>query len=148
MTPRGAGAIDEQSLDVVVVDDEIAIAELLVELLSQEGYRAAWAPTAHDGLRAVAQRPPRLIVTDVMLPGMSGPALLERVDELGLDAAPRRILMSAAPPPPTTPGDVPFIRKPFELDYVLEVIRAELAKASDAVGRIIPTPGTFCPSRG
>ena len=143
MRPLGeARIIDQQALDIVVVDDEVAIAELLVELLGQEGYRAVWAPTAHAGLREVARGSPRLILTDVMLPGMSGPALLECVDGMDLDVAPRSILMSAAPPPASAPADVPFVRKPFDLDDLLGVVRVELAKATDAVARIIHQPGS------
>ena len=118
------------TLDILVVDDEIAIGDLLVDLLGQEGYRVAWAPTAFDGLRLVAQLRPRVVLSDVMLPGLSGAELAARIAGHG----PRCVLMSAAPRPPEVPDHVPFLRKPFDVGFILDVIAAELARATIAAG--------------
>jgi CheY-like chemotaxis protein len=120
--------VDESKLDVCVVDDETAIAEVLVDALNQEGYRAAWVATAYDALRQAAERQPRVVLSDVMLPGMDGIELIERIEASGARPRPRCILMSAAPPPRDAPRDVPFLQKPFELDSILDVIRDELAR--------------------
>ncbi|CAN5278194.1 response regulator transcription factor [soil metagenome] len=58
--------------DILVVEDEEAIAEAVSARLLNEGYRVR---TVHDGLQAlqaVAQQRPDLVVLDLMLPGMDG----------------------------------------------------------------------------
>ncbi len=129
MRSRGP-VIASKKLDILVVDDESQIGELLLEVLSQEGYRTAWYANAYDGLRQLARKNPRLVLADVMLPCMDGVELVKRAGEAGTCPMPRFVLMSAAPRPPGAPRDVPFLRKPFDLDSALGVIRAELAKAS------------------
>ena len=64
---------------VLVVDDEPDIVALVVFHLAKAGYRVA---TASSGLEAIAvaqQERPALIVLDLMLPGLSGFDVLERL---------------------------------------------------------------------
>ena len=57
---------------VLVVDDESAIAETVAAILSRNGYMAMTAYDASEALETALLTPPELLVTDVMLPGMSG----------------------------------------------------------------------------
>ena len=57
---------------VLVVDDESAIADTLSEILSLSGYAAMPAYDAEEALETALLMPPELLITDVMLPGMSG----------------------------------------------------------------------------
>lgn len=57
---------------VLVVDDESIIAETLSEILSRAGYKAMTAYDANAALEIALLTPPELLVTDVVLPGMSG----------------------------------------------------------------------------
>lgn len=57
---------------VLVVDDESAIADTLTEILSRNGYAAAAAYDANEALETALLTPPELLITDVVLPGMSG----------------------------------------------------------------------------
>ncbi len=57
---------------VLVVDDESAIADTLTEILSRSGYAAMAAYDANDALESALLAPPELLITDVVLPGMSG----------------------------------------------------------------------------
>lgn len=57
---------------VLVVDDESAIADTLTEILSRSGYAAVAAYDANDALETALLTPPELLITDVVLPGMSG----------------------------------------------------------------------------
>ncbi len=59
-------------IPVLVVDDEVRLAQLVAEYLRKEGYEAT---VAHDGPSALEQAKairPEVIVLDVMLPGMDG----------------------------------------------------------------------------
>jgi CheY-like chemotaxis protein len=57
---------------VLVVDDESAIADTLSEILTLSGYAAIPAYDGEEALERALTTPPELLITDVMLPGMSG----------------------------------------------------------------------------
>jgi DNA-binding response OmpR family regulator len=57
---------------VLVVDDESAIADTITEILSRSGYAAMAAYDGNDALETALLTPPELLITDVMLPGMTG----------------------------------------------------------------------------
>jgi DNA-binding NtrC family response regulator len=66
---------------ILVVDDEASARSGLAKLLEQEGYEV---DTAADGLLAlelVAEKAPRLIVTDLKMPNMDGMELVAKVRE-------------------------------------------------------------------
>lgn len=64
---------------VVVVDDEAPIAELVEMYLRREGFRVVTAATGEQGLRAVHDHRPRLVVLDVGLPDVDGLEVCRRV---------------------------------------------------------------------
>jgi CheY-like chemotaxis protein len=57
---------------VLVVDDESAIADTLAEILTLNGYAAMPVYDGEEALETALLMPPELLITDVMLPGMSG----------------------------------------------------------------------------
>ena len=57
---------------VLVVDDESAIADTLAEILALSGYAAMPVYDGEEALETALLMPPELLITDVMLPGMSG----------------------------------------------------------------------------
>ena len=61
--------MDEGQGTIVVVEDDHNIADLLELYLRREGYRVVQAETGADGLAAVRDQRPRLVVLDIGLPG-------------------------------------------------------------------------------
>jgi CheY-like chemotaxis protein len=57
---------------VLVVDDESAIADTLSQILTLSGYAAMPVYDGEEALETALLMPPELLITDVMLPGMSG----------------------------------------------------------------------------
>jgi DNA-binding response OmpR family regulator len=57
---------------VMVVDDESSIADTLAEILSRSGYAAVTAYDGDGALETALLMPPEMLITDVVLPGMSG----------------------------------------------------------------------------
>jgi DNA-binding response OmpR family regulator len=57
------------ALPVVLVEDDVHIADLVSLYLDQSGFRVYRADNGADGLRTVADRNPRLVILDVGLPG-------------------------------------------------------------------------------
>jgi len=73
MTPAAGGE------RVLVVDDEPDIVALVAYHLAKAGYRVSTAATGPDALLAAREERPALIVLDLMLPGMSGFDVLEKL---------------------------------------------------------------------
>ena len=62
---------------VLVVDDEALIAMALEAALEDAGYRVATAANGRQGLERLAEAPrPDLVLLDMMMPVMNGPAML------------------------------------------------------------------------
>ncbi|MBF6614611.1 MAG: response regulator, partial [Chloroflexi bacterium] len=57
---------------ILVVDDDPRITDLLRRVLAYEGYSVAIAADGNEALNRTLERPPDLIVLDIMLPGMNG----------------------------------------------------------------------------
>jgi DNA-binding NtrC family response regulator len=55
---------------ILIVDDEIAIRELLVDFLHSRGFDVEEASTTAAGLEAVRSRPPSVVLLDLHLPGV------------------------------------------------------------------------------
>jgi two-component system alkaline phosphatase synthesis response regulator PhoP len=64
---------------ILVVEDEEDIRELLKYNLEKEGYQVFAAATGEEGLRAVRDRRPDLILLDLMLPGLDGLEVCRRI---------------------------------------------------------------------
>ena len=61
-----------EQLDVLVIDDDANICQLLRLYLEKEGYKVECAYQGTQGLEVFNARNPRLLILDIMLPGMSG----------------------------------------------------------------------------
>ena len=57
---------------VLIVDDELTIADTLVEILNGEGYEALAAATADSALASAQTFQPDIVISDVIMPGTNG----------------------------------------------------------------------------
>jgi CheY-like chemotaxis protein len=65
--------------DVLVVEDGTGFAQLLAAEISDHGLSAECVATAEEALHRVAAKPPRVIVLDLLLPGMQGETFLSHL---------------------------------------------------------------------
>jgi len=65
--------------DILVVEDEVKIAEILKDYLVKAGHRVSCLDRGDLVLTAVRRNPPCLILLDLMLPGMDGIAICREV---------------------------------------------------------------------
>lgn len=115
---------------VLVVDDEESLCELLAEILSEK-YEVIKAYNGKDALELARQRRPDLVISDVMMPHMSGVELLKALRDDPETKKIPMILLSAASPQSVAQEAQAFIRKPFELE-VLEKIVDDVAEKTIA----------------
>ena len=64
---------------ILLIDDDATLSELLSEQLRMAGYRALSAGDGASGLRAADEARPDLVILDVMMPGMDGWTVCERL---------------------------------------------------------------------
>jgi DNA-binding response OmpR family regulator len=64
---------------VLVVDDETVIADTITKILGLNGYAASAAYDGDAALESALLKPPHLLLTDVILPGMNGIELAQTV---------------------------------------------------------------------
>jgi DNA-binding response OmpR family regulator len=104
---------------ILVVDDDHDMAEVLEDLLDEEGYRVRCAFNGDAALREIAHEPPDLVLADVMMPQVDGVSLAKQLRARGWTMP--VVLMSAEVAAVDLPG-VPFLLKPLDLDELLETI--------------------------
>lgn len=116
---------------ILVVDDDPSITTVLQRALHYDGYSVAVAASGEAALALASERPPDLAILDIMLPGMDGLTLLQRLraaDEklpvlflTGRDAAADQVLGLEA-------GADDYVVKPFTVAVLLARVRALLRR--------------------
>lgn len=66
---------------ILIVEDETSIVELLLLVLSREGYELAVCQTGRDAIAKIKEFHPHLILLDVMLPGLDGASIVKIMSE-------------------------------------------------------------------
>ncbi len=89
LSRNGAGSRPRNAATVLIVDDDPRLRELIRVNLEYDGMTVREAGTAEEGLQALDDDPPDLVLLDVMMPGLDGWAMLQRMRERhGVDALP------------------------------------------------------------
>ncbi|CAM2163375.1 Response regulator [Paraburkholderia sacchari] len=107
---------------VLLVDDDINALNALKELVGQEGYRVRTAGDGTDALRAALADPPDVVVSDCMMPHMGGLALMREMRRNSALASVPMVLVSALVTPPADADLVGFLRKPFAVTQLLDIL--------------------------
>ncbi|MBS1842465.1 MAG: PAS domain-containing protein [Acidobacteria bacterium] len=118
---------------ILVVDDEEGVREVASQYLSSRGYRVLAAESGAQALQMAKNESGKIdvLVTDALMPGMSGPALAK---ELLAQRPSTKVLYISGYAEDTSlledarqRGDA-FLQKPFGLDSLAEKLRALLSK--------------------
>lgn len=67
------------ALHVLIVDDDLSIRDTMREYLELAGYETLVASSAEEALESITVAPVEVVITDIMLPGMDGLALTDRI---------------------------------------------------------------------
>jgi CheY-like chemotaxis protein len=106
---------------VLIVDDDELIRETLRDLVEMAGCSALVAANGKEALRVMAEHRPCLVILDLLMPVMTGNELLEVMRrEPALAEVP--VVISTSAPDRAPPG-VPIIRKPIDIDVLMEWVR-------------------------
>ncbi|MGC8780467.1 MAG: response regulator transcription factor [Anaerolineae bacterium] len=119
---------------ILVIEDDTQIADLLRRGLIYEGYAVEVAADGESGLNAARDRPPDMVLLDLMLPGIDGLTVCRRLRAAGdvpililtaKEAVPDRVAGLDA-------GADDYLVKPFSFDELLARIRALLRRRQRA----------------
>ena len=106
---------------VLIVDDDELIRETLRELVEMAGCTALVAANGKEALKVMAEHRPCLVILDLLMPVMTGNELLDVMrQEPALAQVP--VVISTSAPDRAPPG-VPIIRKPVNIDAVVDWMR-------------------------
>jgi excisionase family DNA binding protein len=118
-TPLRAGPV------ILIVDDDARLREFVRVNLEMDGYSVREAASAAEGLAALEEEPPDLILLDVMMPEVDGWEMLRRVRERhGVDSIP--VIMFIGKVDDRTAaaaeehGAQAFIGKPFDPQQLIQ----------------------------
>ena len=131
----------QPALDVLVVDDEPAVARLLAAVLEREGLAVDAVHDARAALELLARRTVHVVLTDYTMPEVNGLELVRRAEQRGVSAA--YLVMSAFLEPPVAaalcaePAVAGVVGKPFQLSELVADVRAALG-ARQAVAGVHP----------
>ncbi|MCF8208680.1 MAG: EAL domain-containing protein [Rhodoferax sp.] len=120
---------------IVIAEDEADIRANLTRLLTLEDYEVWAAPNGREAFQLVRQHLPDLVLSDVMMPEMTGHQLVQALRADPLTAHIPTVLLTAK----ADRGDVregmnlgadDYLTKPFHRDELLACIRAQMEKAA------------------
>jgi CheY-like chemotaxis protein len=115
---------------ILVVDDEAESAEVLGIVLEDEGFRTVLAINGEEGLARLRDEQVGLVVIDYVMPVMNGAEMVKALRDAAETASIPILLNSSLAEEEirrhVTSYDA-FLRKPYELDVALGVIRRLLA---------------------
>ena len=150
--PRSEGALESAEEDirlqsvhgnetVLLVEDEDPVRELVREVLEKNGYNILEAAHGGEALDIIAERKGsiELLLTDVVMPYVSGFELVERVSKEHPDM--KILMMSGYTADPMIPENIskkgiPFLAKPFSPDLLAEKVRQVLSQAPSEVSAV------------
>ena len=112
---------------ILVVDDEPLMLTMAVAILTEFGYRVI---TTSNGQNALLQledpaNPVDLVITDLVMPGMGGRELMERIRQMGLEIP--IVTTSGYVLPEEKQAQAGYLQKPFTTIDLLRKVKAALA---------------------
>ena len=116
---------------ILIVDDEPDIRDLLSRWLVAEGYDCITAPDGNFALKSLTEGGVQLVLTDIMMPGMSGVDLLTVTKTLFQDVA--VVMVTAVDDKDTGEmaldlGAFGYITKPFDRNNILITVKNALER--------------------
>lgn len=120
---------------LLVIEDEKALRENLVDIIAHYGFRVIGAPSGEDGIQLALQHIPDIIICDIMLPGIDGFDVYNKIKGLPQLPVTAFIFLTAK----STRSDIrsgmdmgadDYLTKPFTKEELLNSIKARITKLS------------------
>jgi PAS domain S-box-containing protein len=122
---------------VLLVDDEPLVRASTADMLAELGYEVEEAESGAEALERIRSRPPDIVVTDHLMPGLSGTELAAMIRASRPDLP--VLIVSGYADLEGLPADLPRLTKPFrqaDLAACIAGLRATFARTGTAAGAI------------
>jgi two-component system, OmpR family, alkaline phosphatase synthesis response regulator PhoP len=124
---------------VLVVEDDLDIQQLVARYLRKAGFEVEVAASGRDALRLIGERPPDLLVLDLMLPEVDGIEICRRVRATQQTAELPIVMLTARAEEADRIagleiGADDYISKPFSPNELVARVRALLRRSTGALG--------------
>jgi DNA-binding response OmpR family regulator len=113
---------------VLIVEDEIHIAEALAFVIEEIGFATRIAHNGKAALAMIAAETPALVISDLMMPQMNGEQLLRTLREQGYTTLPVILMSAAGRSHVAYLGADATLNKPFEFEEVEQLLRRFLGE--------------------
>ena len=122
-------------MTILLIEDDLEIADEILTGLRREGYQARHAATGPEGLAAVRELPPELVIVDRTLPGIDGLTIIDTLHREGV-TAPFLVLSALSSADDRIKGlkagGDDYLGKPFVMGELFARIEALLRRPSVA----------------
>ena len=130
-------------ITILLIEDHTPLRENLREMLALVGYEVLAAENGREGLQLATQHLPALILCDIMMPGLDGYAVLERLRADPTTKAVPFIFLTAKGTPPDVRagmnlGADDYLPKPVSRNDLLKAVRIRLERAKQQQQRFTP----------
>lgn len=121
-------------MKILIIDDNVAIQEILAEILTVDGYEISMASSVNEGKKLYQSFRPDAIILDSQVNGESGLRILDSIEET---SEVRVIILTTGKE--QIPKDSPFIygdiQKPFKSGDILQKVRSISANLEEKHGK-------------
>lgn len=126
--------LENKDYTILVVDDSTTNVVLLEAILDEKGYRIETALNAKEAYNLIEKNPPNLILLDLLMPKISGFDFLQEIRKNENTKNTPVIVVSALTDEENIDkimemGAIDFIKKPIDLQYLVEKVESVLQGA-------------------
>jgi DNA-binding response OmpR family regulator len=123
---------------ILVVEDTPSHADLIIKILTHQGYSIIWQKTGLEALEYAKEHHPILFLIDIGLPDMSGDELMKKLRKICATHIPmiaitahsmtdtKNILLSS--------GFDDYLSKPFRVNELVEVVKSYVPITNNSTG--------------
>lgn len=115
-----------EEIRVLLVDDEEEFASALAERLNMRRIHTLTASRGEEALRMLETDPPHVVLLDIMMPGLGGKEIFDRIRLRHPDIS--VIFLSGQGAPEIGPECADFMIKPVKIDELIQKIRSVYEK--------------------
>lgn len=126
---------------ILVVEDENTVAQLIVDVLREEGHEVEATLDSQEGLTRLARSHYDLVICDLRMPRLDGPAFYEALVSAGSSAQNRIIFITGDTLAPRTleflePRGLPHLAKPFLVEELKLAVNRMLERTREPGGTV------------
>jgi EAL domain-containing protein (putative c-di-GMP-specific phosphodiesterase class I)/CheY-like chemotaxis protein len=125
---------------ILVVDDELAIAEMIRDILTERGFQVLVAANGAEALRVVEQTAIDVVLLDMNMPVLDGAGFVAAIRERGLRIP--IVVMTAGPSAQRWAKELQadgYLSKPFDIDHLVDVTTRLVATVVRGLAAVAPS---------